>query len=70
MTARTWSENYDNVLTYAQYLAFATSITAKDLLYFFEKPYKVTDDEFANYIKWREDEDLSLIHISEPTRPY
>jgi len=48
MTARTWSENYDNVLTYAQYLAFATSITAKDLLYFFEKPYKVTDDEISN----------------------
>ena len=60
MTSREWSENYDNVLTYANYLTDATSISAKDLLYFFEKPYKVNDEDFEEYIQWRKDEGIEI----------
>ena len=60
MTSREWSENYDNVLTYANYLTDATSISAKDLLYFFEKPYKVNDEDFEEYIQWRIDEGIEI----------
>ena len=64
MTSREWSENYDNVLKYASFLASTKFLYdpdgAKGLLYFFEKPWKVNNEDFEDYIEWGIDQDIEI----------
>lgn len=59
MVGQRWFENRDNIVLVAEFLVRDRGVSAEDLLYFIEKPWKYEDEYFAALAAWSEAENSS-----------